>query len=139
MQADVQPTATRPDPPTGHLYLADVLDIVRRHAKTNRWCSEAEGFVRDTFRLSEEDMPYQAGQRHYCCVSCDGNREEFMKRHAPIPRFTLTDPARTVRVSALKDAVRTGINVYADGDDDAEYRDMFGDIIDTFRLPIDKP
>ncbi len=143
MQADVQPTATRPDPPKGHVYLADVLDIVRRHAESNGWCYEAEMFVRDTFGLTKVDMPDRRDSPTYCCTMCDGSRMSWEIRNRGMPgawpRLTLADPTRTVRVGTLKDAVRRGIDAYADEDDDQGYSDMFGDVIDMFRLPIDKP
>lgn len=122
---------TRVAPPAGHVYLADVLDIVRRHAAVHRWCGEAEEFIRKAFGLSEEDMPYNIPAT-WCCMSCDG----------PPPvdgRFTLADPAKVIRVSRLKDAVRAGIREYGDNDDDGEYRAMFIDVIDKFGLPVKKP
>lgn len=131
-------TDTRPAAPAGHVYLQDVLNVVRTHANANRWCGTAETVTAAIFELGPQSLAFKRATTggDWCCESCNGPLNEWRARQG-IERFTLTDryAGRTIRIPDLKDALR---RAWSRSDDDgrAAPRALIRDIIDMFGLPL---
>lgn len=126
----------RPAPPPGHLYLQDVLDVVREYADRFGWCGDAEETAANLFGFHRhDDLRRRRYRAIYCCASCNGSREEW-ERNNPMPdnprRMTLVDPLRTVPVARVKDGIR---ETWADEDSD-DIREACQGVVDRLNLPV---
>lgn len=101
----------RPPAPDGSVYLQDVLDIVRRHAELNSWCTLAEDSVSSKLAMYDDqlrpfiEVPY-AVRRGYCCPECNrGMNQEDWDAFVPtadprlFERFNLHGEHRDATVS----------------------------------------
>ncbi|MFI5496606.1 hypothetical protein [Actinoplanes sp. NPDC051859] len=127
ISADQTATTTeRPAVPEGSVYLADVLAAVRKHARDNSWCDDAEYVTKEALNegLTFKPAGNACGDRF--CNACYGNDAVAVERFTPVEE---TDPF--VTKARLKAAIKKAIYLGYDGS--GPHR-LYRELVDIYDL-----